>query len=175
MVNITILVVHGGVFAFNHEMTARMLIILIDSSTRRTSSTNKYGPSTACWCAFWDDINSPPCRVGIEFRKREAPNRIFYIGIIRALEGCLDVRDPQGKVKIMGDNDFVIKQLNKQARVDKLRPFYDEVIKKITESKLKVDFEYLSEADPIYKKVDEMAKQFWNQYRQKFPCEQQTG
>ncbi|MHA1285648.1 MAG: hypothetical protein ACTSQG_11495 [Promethearchaeota archaeon] len=138
------------------------LHILIDSSTK----PGKYGKSTAFWWAFKDKIEGEPFRVGVIYNQIEGTNRIFYDGIIRALEACFYISEVNRNIKIWGDNKLVIGQLKDEINVDKLEPLYNQVKKlesKYLEKKnVTISYEYLNEQDEIYKKVDRCAKDFLN-------------
>jgi len=138
------------------------LHILIDSSTKRTSKTDKYGESTAAWAAWWRDElkKEKPIRCGIHYLRREGPNKIFYEGIIRALEQCLDLCWDDN-IFIWGDCMAVIDQLNGKRNIDWMRSKNNQVkalIKKYEQKNNTVSFEYLNEEKILYKKIDQLAK-----------------
>lgn len=138
--------------------------ILIDSSTKPSSKTNKYGESSACWVIYTSEITPTPTYVGLTYRPQEGPNRIFYIGVIRALEELFGSPYVKYSLKISGDCQPVIDQLNGKWRVVELKPLYDQV--KTLEEKYKrekgvpIQYEYISEDNDVYKKVDQCVKQF---------------
>jgi len=135
--------------------------ILVDSSTKGTSPKQKYGESTAAW-AMWNSatINKPPTRCGINYFNHNGPNRTFYEGIIRALEQCLDYCWSD-EVIIKGDCQLVIQQLNKECKVVELDMLYRQVqalVSKYEKKKNQVKFQYIGKDDPVYSKVDQLAK-----------------
>ena len=137
--------------------------ILVDSSTKPSSKTNKYGESTACWAIYTNGIGPTPTYVGLTYRPQEGPNRIFYIGVIRALEEVFESPYVKYSLKVCGDCQPVIDQLNGKWRVVELKPLYDQV--KSLEEKIKkekgaqIEYEFLGEDDSVYKKIDQCAKQ----------------
>ncbi len=147
------------------------LHILVDSTTRRSSENNKYGESTACWFAFKNKIAGKPFRVGFVYNEYDGPNKIFYEGIIQALEFCFSVFMEKGTVWVRGDDQLVINQLKGERgvyelidyhiRVKKLEVKYEERKKGI------IRYKYINEENEIYKKVDRCAKQFDNFLKQR--------
>jgi ribonuclease HI len=135
--------------------------ILVDSSTKPTSSKDRYGESTAAW-AMWNSakLNEPPIRCGINYFKNNGPNKTFYEGIIRALDQCLNYcRNVE--VVIKGDCEPVIKQLNKEWKVVDLDMQYRQVqalVSKYEKKQNQVKFQYIRENDPVYSKADQLAK-----------------
>jgi ribonuclease HI len=97
------------------------------------------------------------------YRQRAGPNRIFYIGIIRALEELFEAGWLNYSLKVQGDCKAVINQLNeiKWHPVD-MKDLYDQV--RSLEDKLKsvrraqIEYEYLDESDSVYQKIDQCAK-----------------
>jgi len=138
--------------------------ILVDSSTKPFSKTSKYGESAACWAIYTSEIASLPEYVGLVYRPKEGPNKIFYIGIIRALEELAESQYVEYLLKIRGDCQPVIDQLNGKWRAVEMKPLYDQV--KSLEEKIKknkraqIEYDYLGEDDNVYKKIDQCAKQF---------------
>ncbi|MFC2017148.1 reverse transcriptase-like protein [Chloroflexota bacterium] len=135
--------------------------ILVDSSTKPTSLRQRYGESTAAW-AMWNSatMNEPPIRCGINYFKHNGPNKTFYEGIIRALEQCLDYCR-NDEVIIKGDCQCVIQQLNKEWKVVELEIQYRQVkalVSKYEKKQNQVKFQYIGESDPVYSKVDQLAK-----------------
>lgn len=138
--------------------------ILVDSSTTPSSKTSKYGESAACWAIYPHEATSTPEYVGLIYRPKEGPNKAFYIGIIRALEELLEADYVQYLLKVRGDCQPVINQLNGTWGAVEMKLFFDRV--KALEQRIRqekraeVEYEYLSEDDPIYRRVDQCAKQF---------------
>ena len=135
--------------------------ILVDSSTKATSSKQRSGESTAAW-AMWNSptMNEPPIRCGISYFKHNGPNKTFYEGIIRALEQCLEYCW-NDEVIIKGDCQLVIQQLNKECKVVELAMQYRQVqalVSKYEKKQNQVKFQYLGEGDPVYSRVDQLAK-----------------
>ena len=142
----------------------RCLYILVDSSTRPTSKKNRYGKSTAFWCAFWNEIKGMPYRAGVVYNAKDGPMKIFYDGIIRALEACFPIVGGNCTVKVMGDCQHVIKQLREEKGRDELENYFNRV--RIFEFKYRkykkgtISFEYIPRDDDFYKKVHRCAKDF---------------
>lgn len=144
--------------------TSWTIQVLVDSSTTPSSKTSKYGESAACWAIYTGATTSTPEFVGLIYRPKEGPNKIFYIGVIRALEEMLESQYVQYLLKVRGDCQPVIDQLNGKWGAVEMKPFYDRV--KALEKKIKrekraeIEYEYLNEKDRVYSKVDRCAKQF---------------
>jgi ribonuclease HI len=137
--------------------------IFIDSCTKRTAKDNKYGESTSAWGVWGDDLENP-LRCGIQYFRYEGPNKCFYKGIIRALEQCLDLCWGDS-VMILGDCEAVIKQLNGEWAVRSMAVEYNQVqalIGKYLKKENLVTFQYISENDRIYKKIDQLSKRSLN-------------
>ncbi len=138
--------------------------ILVDSSTIASSKTSKYGESAACWAIYTSENILTPEYVGLAYRPKEGPNKIFYVGIIRALEELLASPYIEYSLKIKGDCQPVIDQLNGKRGIAEMKPLYDQVkslekkIKK--EKRAQIEYEYLGEDDSVYKKIDQCAKEF---------------
>ena len=137
------------------------LIILIDSSTKPSSSKRRYGESIAAW-AIWNyaNMNEPPIRCAFHYFRDNGPNRTFYEGIIRALEQCLEIcwKD---EVIIKGDCQHVIKQLNDEIKAQILDMQYRQVKALVSKYEAKgnqVKFQYIGEDDPVYHRIDQLAK-----------------
>ena len=143
------------------------LHIFIDSSTKGTR-TSKYGKSAASWFAIWDEFNGLPCRAGIIYKDRQGPNKIFYEGIIQALNTCYDVVRENCEVTIFGDCDPVIKQLNDEWNVNKMKELYDQVQEIEENYRGTINYIYMNEDNPLYKVVDECSKQFRHNITLKF-------
>jgi ribonuclease HI len=149
----------------------RRIYILIDSSTKGTQ-TSKYGPSSACWAVFRDRLEGMPLRVGIIYcNYDEGPNKMFYIGVARALEDCFLMGSTNCIFEVKGDCEPVIKQLTGQWSVNVLADFYNRV--KNIEKQYKVDnrgqirYEHISSDDGLYKKIDRCAKEVHNFIKQR--------
>ncbi len=142
------------------------LLVFIDSSTKSSSVSNKYGESIAAWAAWWEGtLYMKPVRCGIYYFRYEGPNITFYQGVIRTLEQCMDLIWQSDELIIYGDCEAVIKQICGQRRVNKMRLYYKQVQALITKyhNKVKlnkpiIQFEYKNNNDPIYKKIDQLAK-----------------
>lgn len=138
------------------------LHILIDSSTKRSSSTNKYGESIAAWGAWWsNDKQNKPVKAGIHYYRREGPNKTFYQGVIRALEQCMGMCWQNSDIVVFGDCKPVINQLNGTWSVNRMQEEYDQVqalVREYGREGITVSFRYLNENDAMYKKVDQLAK-----------------
>lgn|GEM_PF-2168060 len=135
-----------------------ILNIYIDSSTKRTKLGSHYGESVAAWGAWWDGIfNEKPIRCGIHYFRHEGPNKVFYEGVIRALEQCVSLMWVD-KCIVRGDCELVIKQLRGEWRVGQMKKYFKQVQVLKIKYKGNISFEYISESDPIYKKIDQLAK-----------------
>lgn len=137
------------------------LIILVDSSTKPSSSKRRYGESVAAW-AIWNcaKMNESPIRCAFHYFNDNGPNKTFYEGIIRALEQCLEICI-NDEVIIKGDCQHVIKQLNNEIKVQILDMQYRQVkflVSKYEEKGNQVKFQYIGEEDPVYYKIDQLAK-----------------
>jgi ribonuclease HI len=135
--------------------------ILVDSSTKPISPEIKPGESVAAW-AMWNSetMNDSPILCGISYFKQNGPNKTFYEGIIRALEQCMEYCW-NDEVIIKGDCQPVIKQLNKEWKVVALDMQYRQVqglVSKYEKKQNQVKFQYIGENDPVYSKVDQLAK-----------------
>jgi hypothetical protein len=144
--------------------------VLIDNSTKGTG-TSKYGESAVCWSVFADSIIGNPIRVGILYCNYSGPNKMFYVGVIRALEDCYFLGDHDCCLKIVGDCLPVINQLKGVWKVKALEPFYAQVkgleSKYRTNDKGLVSYDYLGEDNPLYIKVDKCVKDSFNYLRQR--------
>jgi ribonuclease HI len=98
------------------------------------------------------------------YRPKEGPNKIFYIGVIRALEEILETQYVKYLLKVRGDCQPVIDQLNGKWRAVEMKTLYDQVKsleKKIMkEKRAQIEYEYLAEDDHLYNKIDQCVKQF---------------
>ena len=150
----------------------RCLYILIDSSTRPRSAKNRYGKSTAFWCAFWNEIKGMPCRAGIVYNATDGPMKIFYDGIIRALEVCFPIVGVNRTVKVMGDCQHVIKQLRGEIKSIELENYFNQVrrleFKYRVYKKGTISFEYIPRDNDFYKKVHRCAKDFLEFLKKRF-------
>jgi len=138
------------------------LHILIDSSTEHTSPTNKYGESIAAWGAWWSNKKeSKPVKAGIQYFQNEGPNKAFYQGVICALEQCMGMCRPKSDIVVFGDCQPVINQLVGTWKVNKMQDEYNKVqalVRKYKREEITVTFKYMNENDPMYKKIDQLAK-----------------
>ena len=137
------------------------LYILLDSATKKLIKNWKYGESITAWVAWWSsDERDKPIRCGINYYRIEGPNKVFYRGIISALENCYGMCT-NDKIIICGDCEPVIKQLNGEWAVKQMRVFYQRV-KELRMSYAKrgceIEFRYMGEKTPIYKNIDQLAK-----------------
>lgn len=101
-----------------------------------------------------------PLRSGVHYFRYEGPNKTFYEGIIRALEGCLDLaaRDDVSQLVICGDCQPVLRQLTGVWAVNELMPYLERVRNLEAGCATPVLYEYLSEDDARYRKVDQLSK-----------------
>jgi len=135
--------------------------ILVDSSTKG-SKNSKYGESTAFWAVFLGESSKMPSQVGMIYRNREGPNKMFYIGVIYALEDFIHAHFNKCDVEVRGDCLPVINQLCKKWSVNELKPFYDLVknLEKqlVEEKQCKIKYGHISDDDSLYYKIDQCAK-----------------
>lgn len=154
------------------------LYILIDSSTDKTKENNRIvsncGKASAFWCAYRDEIEGIPCRAGFTYNDYLGPNKIFFDGVIRALEACYYMVQGDCELKVLGDCVPVLKILKRENQARKLKPFFNqtkELERRYKEERgynIDINYEYINEENRIYKKVDECASQFKNNLIQKF-------
>jgi ribonuclease HI len=127
------------------------------SSIQRTIERRETTRSTS-------EITRTPEYVGLVYRPKEGPNKIFYIGVIRALEEILETQYVKYLLKVRGDCQPVIDQLNGKWRAVEMKTLYDQVKsleKKIMkEKRAQIEYEYLAEDDHLYNKIDQCVKQF---------------
>jgi ribonuclease HI len=144
--------------------------ILVDHSTvqgekaTEPSKKSKWGRSVACWAYFYR-LGGIPYEVGLLYDNHEGPNRMFFKGILAALEYCLN-NDKQGnhdyELVVEGDCKPVIDVLNEATGRYALSGFYD--LAKNLEKRLKIEkrvdvrYEYLPRNREEYKSVDQCAK-----------------
>jgi ribonuclease HI len=149
------------------------LNVYIDSSTRGQGGI-KYGRSTAFWLAKWEEEfrENEPCRIGVYYNCRQGPNKIFFEGVIRALESCYSIGHRNCIIKIIGDCDTVIKILQREWTARDLAPFFSEVEKWEEmfrrNGKGTITYDYIDRDDEFYKKVHRCAKDFLNFWQQRF-------
>lgn len=138
------------------------LHILIDSSTKHASRTNRYGESTAAWGAWWSNNKKcKPVKAGIHYFRNEGPNKAFYQGVIGALEQSMGMCWPNSDIVIFGDCQPVINQLDGTWTVNKMQDEYDEVqalVRRYRREGITVTFQYMNDKDQMYKKIDQLAK-----------------
>lgn len=135
------------------------LFVLLDTSTKRSSRTSKYGESTIAWVARWNKPTSVVVRSGIEYVYFEGPNKVFYDGIIRVLQSCFYLCHPEDKLVIFGDCKLVIDQINSVPWTNsQMLPFWKQVQKLAAAYRCPVEFIYMPRANPLYDEVDQMAK-----------------
>lgn len=169
----------------------KQLIIILDSSVSKKESKS-IGPALCLWIAYpYNPLedNHPiskklpeaeryqngvlmeaalvkSLRCGTIYNSIDGPTRIFYDGIIRALESCFYLlkKEKISQVLILGDCEHVIKQLNGQVKVKQMQPLYNQVKKLEADFKQKgvkeIKYIYIKEQDySLYKKIDGMAKE----------------
>ena len=165
-------------------------IIVLDSSVSQKTKDSKLGPASCLWAAFiyeptsdkhplskeieekdrfrssilLEGTNPESMRSGAIYNNHDSPTRIFYDGIIRAMESCFYLLKMHAvnEVVVIGDSEIVIEQLNNRRKVVTMGPMYNQVKKFETAeySKMPVRYEYVSEDDySLYKKLDGMCKQ----------------
>jgi len=135
------------------------LNIFIDSSTKRTRRGNRYGESVVAWGAWWNGtLNEKPIRCGIHYFRYEGPNKVFYEGIIRALEQCMPLIWEEDELIIRGDCEPVLKQLRGEWNVGQMKKYFRQVQALKRKYRGAIKFEYINRNHPIYKKIDQLAK-----------------
>ncbi len=178
----------------------KQLIILVDNSGK---GEEKYGHCLCFWCAFLYDpfdlksisntaqqVEKPeiryeidiltntekakPIRSGAIYCDYEGPNKIFYDGIIRSLDGCLFLtkRHSPLKVIVIGDCEPVIKQLKNQWQSKKMKSFYLQtkgIEKKYKDNGAEMNYRWIKRDDfPLYLKIDKLAKDFLEKIKGQF-------
>ncbi len=105
-------------------------------------------------------------RCGSIYNSTDGPTKIFYDGIIRALQSCFYLlkKEKINEVLILGDCEHAIKQLNGRVGVRQMQPLYNQVKKLEKDFKKdgvdKIIYLYIKEQDySLYKKIDGMAKE----------------
>jgi ribonuclease HI len=135
------------------------LFVLLDTSTKPTSKTNKYGNTTTAWVARWNKPSNPVVRADIQFLYHEGPNKAFYDGIIRALETLYHMCHSTDRIVIYGDCKLVIDQLNSHPPASSsLTPFWNQIQKIVASYRCPVEFIYMPRTNSYYQEVDQMAK-----------------
>ncbi len=172
-------------------MNKNQLIIILDSSVSQKSNEG-IGNALCLWTAYPynpTEDNHPiskqlleseryqngvlmeaspvkSLRCGSIYNSTDGPTRIFYDGIIRALQSCFYLlkKEKISEVLVLGDCEHAIKQLNGQVGIRQMQPLYNQV------KKLEKDFRengvteikyiYIKEQHYLlYKKIDSMAKE----------------
>lgn len=169
----------------------KQLIVVLDSSVSLTSG-QKVGPAVCFWVAYVYDPSSDathpvskqlpeeqryksailmeaskskPLRSGAIFNSVDGPTKIFYDGIIRALESCFYLVKKEGfsEAYVVGDCDHAIKQLNGKINVNTMAPMYNQVKKwesGYSKVGVKLFYEYVNEKQfPLYQKLDGVGKE----------------
>lgn len=135
--------------------------IFVDSSTKRTSKSDKRGESVSAWAVWREgDMDKKPIMCGINYSQFDGPNKAFYDGVIRALERCLPICW-NDEVIVWGDCELAINQLNGRWKVKWTNMEYKQtraLERKFIEKNNSISFKYIGEKHPIYKKIDQLAK-----------------
>lgn len=143
------------------------LHIMIDSSI---DGNPDCGKAIAFWLAYWNDYKIEPYRSGFVYSNYQCPQRIFYEGIIQALNTCCCIMNGRNdEIIVFGDNQPVIHQLQGTRGVDELVDYYKQV-KRIEKeySYFSIKYEYLNDNDPMYKIVDICSKEYRKEMTKKF-------
>lgn len=175
------------------------LIIVLDSSVSLDKGAD-VGPAACFWLAYIYDpkkdqhpvsvqlpeegryksailmegIKSKAVRSGAIYNSVDGPTKIFYDGIIRALEACFYLlsKEKVMEVHILGDCEHAIRQLNNEVRVDKMKPMYNQVRKwqkEYLKQKVKISYQYVREEDfSLYKKLDGICKEIRSRIQSSF-------
>lgn len=168
----------------------KQIIIILDSAGggRRT----KYGPCICFWAAFEYDPNKDftetsqklnqkdryevdilhkgikprPKRSGAIYSSYEGPNKIFYDGVIRALESCFYLARDSDEVYVIGDCKPVIQQLKGERKVEELKSLYNQVKYHLEKSKYQnkknaeIHYKHVGRQQfPLYEDIDRLAKE----------------
>jgi len=169
----------------------KQLIIVLDSSVSQKNNTN-IGHALCLWLAYPYDPhedkhpisqkleinerykngilmeagNIVSIRCGSIYNSTDSPTKIFYDGIIRAMDACyyLIKKERINEIIILGDCEHAINQLNRKVKVIKMAPLYNQVRKWEEEYKnagiSSIKYEFIREKDfSLYKKIDGMAKE----------------
>jgi hypothetical protein len=172
-------------------MSKNQLIIILDSSVSQKNNEG-VGAALCLWTAYPynpSEDNHPlskklsesdryqsgvlmeaapvkSLRCGSIYNSTDGPTKIFYDGIIRALQSCFYLLKKEGinEVLVLGDCEHAIKQLNGQVGVKQMQPLYKQVKKLEGDFKQngvkEIKYIYIKEQDySLYKKIDGMAKE----------------
>jgi len=176
----------------------KQLIIVLDSAGGEKSQ--KYGPQLCFWCAFLYNpfqhctetskkiesksrfevdilhkgIKPKPKRSGLIYSDFEGPNKIFYDGIIRALDSCMYLvkKEKIEQLIIVGDCEPVIMQLVGKRRIGELKKFYNQV--KHYESEHRklgcvIEYKHIKrEQYPLYEEINRITKDFLQKIKNQF-------
>ena len=166
------------------------LIIVLDTAGK--GGKTKYRPYICFWAAFWycpeiqktetsekinindryevdilhKGIKPAPVRSGASYSSYIGPNKIFYDGIIRALETCyyLIHEDENVQVIVIGDCEPVLKQLNGKMCIKEMKSFYNQVRHYIELYKQKnsdIKFKYIKRDQySLYEDINRIASEF---------------
>jgi ribonuclease HI len=180
------------------DKNLKQLIIVLDSAGG--GNAQKYGPQCCFWCAFiynpskdstetskkidpvsryevdilLKGIRPKPKRSGLIYSDYEGPNKIFYDGIIRALDSCMYLvkQETITQAIILGDCQPVINQLLHKRRINKLEKLYKQVKHYETEyRKLGCEIKYKwcgRNQFPLYEEIDRMTKEFLTKIKNYF-------
>lgn len=171
--------------------TKRQLIIVLDSSVSQKGGNTGVGAALCLWVAYPYDpaddnhpisqklpieeryknailmeaLDAKSIRSGSIYNSVDGPTKIFYDGIIRAMQSCyyLLKKEEISKVIVLGDCEHAVEQLNGNRKVDKMQPLYNQV-QKLREDYgakgVEIEFCFIKECEySLYKKIDAMAKE----------------
>jgi len=158
-------------------MDTCQLIILLDSSTSYEPGMQT-GPSVCFWSAYiyrphsdehpisrnlpedlrfenailMEALRKKPIRSGAIYNNVDGPVRMFYDGIIRALDACyyLIKREEVTETIVLGGDQYVFHQINGESAIDELEPVYNQVQKlreRYEKQRVHIMFQYIREDD----------------------------
>ena len=167
----------------------KQLIIILDSSTGKKNGET-LGPSSCYWEVYvyipskdrhptssqltenlryqsailMEATGDQPIRSGFIYNNYDTPTKMFYDGIVRALEACfylLKKYDIKQTV-VLGDCKVVIDQINGVGYKPKSKSIvalYNQVHHQVSDYK-NISFKHINKSDyPLYKKIDSFAKE----------------
>jgi ribonuclease HI len=148
---------------------SKLLLIQLDSSTKATSTTNKYGPSTVAWTARLNSMSAPVVSAGSLYNSYIGPNKVVYSGIINALEACYWRCYPGDDVLLGTDCRVVTNDINSPYSLfPNLEPFRKQVKEIERKYRCPVSVAYVPRRSEQYYEVDQLAKRGHNFYGQNF-------
>lgn len=135
------------------------LVVLLDSSTKPSAPSSKYGESCYAWLAIWSKSRIV-AKASLTYLNNEGPNKTFYGGILDILRSCWYLCHPGDELKIWGDCELVVNHVNSnKPKIDgELMPFYKQAKKLILGYRCPVLIRYVSRNNIYYKTIDNISK-----------------